>query len=200
MRRGLAVAMLACGVFVAVFVGLQLVTGAPPDVNPPTNTDSGTTPGTMQQGKMHVGTGQYVQASRLIGMEVRNDNQDKLGKIEDLAIDQNTGKVRYAVLSFGGLTGLGDKLLPMPWNALKTVSTAGTTAGTTLETYVLLNVDKDTLQKAPSFEKGQWPDFNNQKWLVAIDDFYRAVYRAATWRRHDALERDSATCRSTETR
>ena len=169
MRRFLPTALVVCGLFVAVMIGLQFVLGEPQDVTPPTNTD----PGAMQHGQMHAGNAQYVQVSRLIGMEVRNQNQEKLGKIEDLAINQNTGKVGYAVLSFGGTTGIGDKLLPMPWNALTLTSKPATTEGTMPETYVVLNLNKDVLQKAPNFEKSQWPDFNNQKWVVAIDDFYR---------------------------
>jgi sporulation protein YlmC with PRC-barrel domain len=168
MRKALPAVLVAFG-FLLAFAGLQIVLGEPADVNSPANVN----PGVMQEGQMHVGNVQLLQASRLIGMEVRNDSQEKLGKIEDLAIDQNTGRVRYAVLSFGGVMGIGGKLLPMPWIALKTVSKAATTEGATTEMFCVLNVDKDALQKAPSFDKGQWPDFNNEKWVVTINDFYR---------------------------
>jgi sporulation protein YlmC with PRC-barrel domain len=162
--------LIACGVFAAALVGLQIVSGDPQNVTPPANS----APGTMQQGQTAADNTQYVQASHLIGMVVRNGSQEKLGKINDLAIDQNTGSIRYAVLSFGGTMGIGGKLLPLPWTALTTVSKpAMTGGGTAAETYFVLNVDRDTLQKAPNFEKGQWPDFNNQKWVVAINDFYR---------------------------
>jgi hypothetical protein len=168
MRKAIPAVLVACGLLLA-FAGLQIVVGDPADVNPPANVN----PGVMEHGQMRMGNVPLLQASRLIGMEVRNDNQEKLGKIEDLAIDQNTGRVRYAVLSFGGVLGIGGKLLPMPWIALKPMSKAATTEGTTAELFCVLNVDKDALQKAPSFDKGQWPDFSNEKWVVAIDDFYR---------------------------
>jgi hypothetical protein len=168
MRKALPAVLLACGLL-AGLAGLHFVLAEPADVTPPTNVD----PGVMHQGRMHVGNVQLVQASRLIGMEVRNENQENLGKIEDLAIDQNTGRVRYAVLSFGGVMGIGGKLLPMPWIALRTMSKPATTEGTVGELYCVLNVDKDALQKAPNFDKGQWSNFNNQRWVVAIDEFYR---------------------------
>jgi sporulation protein YlmC with PRC-barrel domain len=159
-------------VFVAALVGLQIALGEPPDVTPPANTD----PGAVQPALK----AQYRQASHLIGMEVRNEGQERLGKIEDLAIDQNTGQVRYAVLSFDDAMGVGGKLLPMPWRALtipqvalKPIPNSGTTEGIVPETYCVLKIDKDAIQKAPSFEKGQWPDFNDQKLAVAIADFYR---------------------------
>ena len=82
------------------------------------------------QGQMHSGDMQLVQGSRLIGLEVRNQNQENLGKIGDFAIDVNTGKIRYVVLSVGGVMGMGGKMLPLPWNALTTVSNQSTTEGT----------------------------------------------------------------------
>ena len=108
----------------------------------------------MHHGQMQAGTTQFIQASRVIGMEVRSDNQQQLGKIEDLAIDRNTGKVRYAVLSFGGVMGVGGKLLPLPWNALRTVSKPAAMAGAVPETYCLLNVGKDELQKGAQLPAG----------------------------------------------
>ena len=133
--------------FVAALVGLRIALGEPPDVTPPANTD----PGGTACPQMPVSP-----ASDLIGMEVRNEGEERLGKIETLAIDQNTGQIRYAVLSCDGVTGVGGKLLPMPWSvltmpqvALKPIPNSGTTEGIVPETYCVLKVDKDAIQKTP---------------------------------------------------
>ena len=65
--------------------------------------------------------------------------------------------------------------LTMPQVALKPIPKPEMTEGTAPETYCVLKIDKDAIEKAPSFEKGQWPDFNNQKLVVAINDFYRPI-------------------------
>jgi sporulation protein YlmC with PRC-barrel domain len=178
MRGTFAVMLVVCGACLAAVIGLQAVLGEPTDTIPPSQ-------GTMQQ-QMTSGDSHFVQASRVLGLEVRNENQETLGKIQDLAIDLNTGKVRYAVLSVGGVMGMGGKLMPMPWNALQAMTKPATTEGAMPEVYCILNISKDALQKAPSFESSRQPDFNNQKWVVMIEDFYRPYiaqqHRGATTR------------------
>src|SRR5262249_254122 len=58
------------------------------------------------------------KASDLIGKEVKNPQNEKLGKIENFAIDPDAGRVIYAVLSFGGFMGMGDKLFAIPFSSL----------------------------------------------------------------------------------
>ena len=75
-------------------------------------------------------------ADTLIGEDVYNHNDEDLGDIKEIMLEVNTGKVAYAVLSFGGVMGMGEKLFAVPWNALKL---------DTANKRFLLNVDK----KAP---------------------------------------------------
>ena len=58
-------------------------------------------------------------ADTLLGNDVYNQDNEKLGDIKEFMLDMATGKVAYAVLSFGGLLGMGDKLFAVPWAALK---------------------------------------------------------------------------------
>ena len=66
--------------------------------------------------------GRFMQkilaADTLTGDAVVNREKEDLGKIEHLMIDVETGRVAYAVLSFGGFLGIGDKLFAIPWSAL----------------------------------------------------------------------------------
>ena len=61
---------------------------------------------------------QLIASDRVEGCAVRRPNGERIGHIERLMIDKITGKVSYAVLSFGGFLGMGTNLLPLPWARL----------------------------------------------------------------------------------
>jgi sporulation protein YlmC with PRC-barrel domain len=88
------------------------------------------------------------KASGVIGMEVRNSENQKLGEVKDLVMDMKSGRVSYAVLSVGGFLGIGEKLIALPPGALK-----ATEAGD----HLLLNADKAKIQAAPGFAATAWP-------------------------------------------
>jgi len=97
------------------------------------------------------------KASSLIGMEVRNPQNEKLGEIKDLVVDLHTGKIIYAVLSVGGFLGIGDKYVAVPPNAFN--------IGTDQDRLVL-NADKAKVQNAPAFAKDNWPDAAAANWTA----------------------------------
>lgn len=104
-------------------------------------------------------------ASALLGDRVRNSAGENLGKIEEVVIDPVTGNIRYAVLSFGGFLGLRDKLFAIPWSSLN-VSLA--------RDYVLLDIDKEKLERAPGFDRDHWPDMADPAWETRIHDYYKS--------------------------
>ncbi len=59
-----------------------------------------------------------IPAGRVSGADVYNQSREKIGRIEDIALDKVSGNVAYAILSFGGFLGLGEKHQPLPWSAL----------------------------------------------------------------------------------
>jgi sporulation protein YlmC with PRC-barrel domain len=91
-----------------------------------------------------------LSADTLAGDTVVNPAGEDLGKIEDFMLDVESGRIRYAVLSFGGVLGIGNKLFAVPPEAL-TVDTENKR--------LVLDVDRDRLQNAPGFEKDNWPNF-----------------------------------------
>ena len=107
-----------------------------------------------------------LSASTLKGDPVRNTMGEDLGKVEDLMIDLEAGRVAYVVLSFGGFLGLGEKLFAVPWDAL-TVDMD--------KHAVILDVPKERLKEAPGFDKNNWPDFSDQAWGARIFEFYRVT-------------------------
>jgi len=104
-----------------------------------------------------------LAADTLTGDKVVNRQKENLGTIEHLMIDVEKGRVAYAVLSFGGFLGVGDKLFAIPWNAL-TVDTG--------ERQFILNVDKQLLEHAPGFDKANWPNMADRAWGTEVATYY----------------------------
>ena len=107
------------------------------------------------------------RSSDIVGMKVRNSAGQDLGKVEDLVIDVNSGKVRYAAVSFGGFLGVGDKLFAVPFSAFKTHYNASDNAK-----HFVLNVEKKALEAAQGFDKKNWPDFGDPKWGADYDKHF----------------------------
>jgi sporulation protein YlmC with PRC-barrel domain len=104
-----------------------------------------------------------LSTSTLSGDPVRNSAGENLGKIEDFMVDLERGRIAYAVLSFGGVLGIGEKLFAVPWKAM-TVDTA--------EHCFVLNVPKERLKDAPGFDKDNWPDITDTDWGTQVNSFY----------------------------
>ena len=104
-----------------------------------------------------------LSASTLIGDSVKNTAGEDLGKIKDIMLDVDEGRIAYAVLSFGGFLGLGDKLFAVPWNALRLDAP---------DHSFIFDVDKETLKAAEGFDKDHWPDMTDPSWGARIHEYY----------------------------
>ncbi len=99
-----------------------------------------------------------VSATTIKGESVVNREDEKLGKIDDLMIDANTGHLAYAVLSFSG------NHYAVPWSAFEFANT---------EKKLILDVGKEKLKAAPGFDKNEpWPDFSDRIWGGEIHKYY----------------------------
>ena len=88
--------------------------------------------------------GSLIAAEKVNGTDVYNLEGDKLGEVEDIMLDKISGHVAYAVLSFGGFLGMGEKQYPLPWSTLKYDTQKGG---------YIINMDKDRLKDAPSIDR-----------------------------------------------
>jgi sporulation protein YlmC with PRC-barrel domain len=104
-----------------------------------------------------------LSASSLAGDRVRNNAGEDLGKIEEIMIDIHSGRVAYAVLSFGGFLGMGNKLFAVPWGSL--------TVDLDNKEFVF-DVSRETLENAPGFDKDDWPDMADPDWGAQIHSHY----------------------------
>lgn len=110
---------------------------------------------------------ELMGADTLMGNDVYNADGEDLGNIKEFMIDMASGRVAYAVLSFGGVLGLGDKLFAVPWAALKL---------DTANKRFTLDVPKAKLAEAPGFDKNSWPPMADKAWARGVHRFYGATY------------------------
>jgi sporulation protein YlmC with PRC-barrel domain len=111
--------------------------------------------------------GEHINAFRIdniIDSAVINLDGKRIGTINDLVIDIDTGNIMYAVLEFGGFMGFGDKLFAVPWQSLTAVPVEG---------IFILDQSEAKLKKSPGFDKDNWPDIGDRNWGNGIYEFYR---------------------------
>jgi sporulation protein YlmC with PRC-barrel domain len=106
---------------------------------------------------------QVLSSDSLTGTPVINVHKEALGNIEELMIDLTAGRVAYAVLSFGGILGFGNKLFAIPWKSL--------VVDTENERFIL-DIARDKLKEAPGFDKDHWPDLVDREYGEKIYSFY----------------------------
>lgn len=118
----------------------------------------------MYKGVKEGGPGpRLMGANTLIGDDVYNNDEEKLGDIKEIMVDTQDGEISYAVLSYGGFLGMGDKLFAVPWKALKL---------DTANKRFVLNIKKEKLKDAPGFDKDAWPDLADPTLTSTLQSYY----------------------------
>jgi hypothetical protein len=106
-------------------------------------------------------THSLIGSDKVEGTAVYRSNGDKVGTIERVMIDKISGKVAYAVMSFGGFLGIGEDYYPLPWKLL--------TYNPRLEGYEV-NVGEQQLKSAPKYTEHEGWDWTRRG--QSIDDYY----------------------------
>lgn len=106
---------------------------------------------------------EVMAAATLVGDRVVNTRGDDLGEVHDIMLDVPSGRIAYAVLSFGGMMGIGDKLFAIPWSAL--------TLDADRRCFVL-DIERERLEHAPGFDKHHWPSMADPGWATEVHAFY----------------------------
>ncbi|HEX3949741.1 MAG TPA: PRC-barrel domain-containing protein [Steroidobacteraceae bacterium] len=107
-------------------------------------------------------SGDVISSEKVEGTAVYNDAGEKLGSIDDLMIDKRSGRVRYAVLEFGGFLGMGTDRYPMPWDVLKY---------DTVKDGYMVPLDKARLTGAPKYSAEETPLYD-QAYGARVDRYY----------------------------
>ena len=109
-------------------------------------------------------TAQLIASDKVEGTAVRRADGDKLGTIKRVMIDKRSGKVAYAVMTFGGFLGIGDEYRAVPWSLLR--------YNERLDAYEL-NVTDDELRGAPVMPGGWDTGSIDRGWERTVHDHYR---------------------------
>jgi sporulation protein YlmC with PRC-barrel domain len=104
-----------------------------------------------------------ISSERVTGTSVYNQQGDKLGSIETVMIDKQSGQVRFAVMSFGGFLGIGEKYHQLPWDGLTYNEDKGG--------YVV-NISRAALEGAPTYERDEVDTFDYGNESDDIDSYY----------------------------
>jgi len=105
-------------------------------------------------------------AGALRSNDVFDEQGEELGKIREIMFDLLSGKISYAVLSYGGVFGFGEKLFAVPWDALRL---------DTCKKRFVLDIRKQQLASASGFDKQQWPDLAYRSWAGALHTHHSAA-------------------------
>ncbi len=109
-----------------------------------------------------VGLG-LLRAKEAIGADVVDRGGETLGTVEDMVLDVVRGCISYAVLSFGGFMGLGQKLFAIPWRVFYVDRERHR---------LVLDLPREVLLNAPGFDRDSWPDMSDPAWQSRLQGYY----------------------------
>lgn len=105
-----------------------------------------------------------ITATRVNGASVFNPAGERIGHVEDLSIHKVTGQVIYALMSFGGFLGIGERFHPLPWSMLD--------YDTDKDGYVV-PLDKSQIEAAPSLDRAELEELGaGDSWRTRLFDYY----------------------------
>ena len=106
---------------------------------------------------------QRLTASSIIGDRIENGAGEDLGKINNLMVNLDDGRIEYVVVEFGSFLGLGGKLFAIPFSELRL------DAGREL---FVLKRDKEYLKESPGFDPAHWPDTNDHSYFNNVNTYW----------------------------
>jgi sporulation protein YlmC with PRC-barrel domain len=160
-RNFITLFLVICTFFVTQALAAEQEMGKTPSVQAQTDEKPATATGQSQTSEKTV-IEHADRISKILGKKVISQKGEDLGKIEDIVLSKEAC-LDYIVLAPGGLLGTGDRLIPIPWKAVKTGAQADT---------IIVDMDKGQLEKAPNFESKKWPNFTDSEWYGKIREFF----------------------------
>jgi sporulation protein YlmC with PRC-barrel domain len=115
---------------------------------------------------IEVETPRVIRLSELMSFDVTNSDGEDLGAIEDIMIDWRQDRIVYAILSFGGILGLGEKWFPIPLDQVRLDP---------IEQRIIFDVEPEVLENAPGFEESELPDTTDLNWDEEIHSYWEQI-------------------------
>ncbi|MDN7023406.1 PRC-barrel domain containing protein [Methanoculleus sp. FWC-SCC1] len=116
---------------------------------------------------------QVITSRSITGKTVKSPDQQALGTVHNLILDMKSGRVAFLVISTGGILGIGEKFIPVPWESY---------SGMPDEDSVTVNVTRETLESAPNYDRDSWEGIHDLGWLARVYQYYgfRPYWEPAT--------------------
>jgi hypothetical protein len=108
-------------------------------------------------------TDRLIASDKVEGTAVYNRQDEHLGTVHNFMVDKSTGRVAYAVMSFGGFLGMGQSYHPLPWRVLNYDTRRGG---------FVVDLDRSRLEKAPTYTVAEMPNWSDRTYGNRIDEFY----------------------------
>jgi hypothetical protein len=137
-------------------------------------------PATTTVGAAIEETDRLIASDKVEGTAVYNHKSEHLGTVHNFMVDKATGRVAYAVMSFGGFLGMGESYHPLPWRVLTYDPRQGG---------FVIDLDKSRLKKAPSYTATNMPNWSDRTYGSRIDEYYGVP---AYWGWFDRLTKTAA--------
>lgn len=109
-----------------------------------------------------------VRLSKLMDAELKSQDGENLGSIEELMVDPQTGKIDFAVVGRGGFLGIGEKHVPIPWDSIEAKSAQEFT----------VNVDSERLKSAPTID-GSYANLQDSQYRDRVEQFFSSGSESA---------------------
>lgn len=103
------------------------------------------------------------RGSKIIDAQVVDGKSNKIGNIKDLILDSDRGEIAYVVIGVSHAMSIDGKYYAVPWRTLE--------AGDNGNQYIL-HADRQTLQKAPGFDRRKWPDIDDPAWGAEVNRYW----------------------------
>lgn len=118
----------------------------------------------------------YIRLGRFTDFDLRNNEDEDLGEVDDLVFDLQSGTVTHALVNFGGFLGIGEKTIVVPWSQFTVEQTADD------QDVLRLNVTKEDLEAAPGVDNVDeilpaWPEQITSNWADGLTDFWDSITR-----------------------
>jgi sporulation protein YlmC with PRC-barrel domain len=110
----------------------------------------------------NMSAGRDMRASDILDKEIRNAQGEKIGEVDNLVVDIDNARVRYAVVKLDDAIAGGDKKLAFPVTSFSVDK----------DQRLILNVSRSELEKAPGFKEAKAPNFSDETYRSAIDRYF----------------------------
>jgi sporulation protein YlmC with PRC-barrel domain len=136
----------------------------------------------MESQHMQTAADTHFRASELLGKSLKSTDGEQLGDLNDLIISSQ-GEINFALVSKGGVLGVGEQVVPVPWNAI---------SRGTQEDELLVNIDKERFDNAPAYSANELDDqFGRSEFQDRVYGYYGTGLRQDDRIRHEGFRPES---------